>query len=413
LTLLAGATLTAHMLHIGTGGPNPPITTAAMVKVGHDSRVVITGCNPPDTFAILIAGRDKVGTHGTLVVQGAHASVNGGNLPMCVGHSATGVLKILQGAVVSAGNGDPIKYPWALVIGNHSTSNGSVEVSHASLLVNGQVIVGRNAAGKLDVNQGGVVVAESMAIGWAPDSGLGDQGNGSVTVTGKDARLIVEGLLEVGHMGAGSLTVADHGLVSAGISIYVIGSISLADGQIETTALGIDPHATLTGYGTVIVSAGLNISEGGAITAHQQLNLVGDIDNAGTITVAAGGHLQCSGTLVDETGSIELRANSVASLEAVESDQQTITFAGHNARLVLRSPAAFGGTIKGFGLSHLIELEAEANNFTLTPNPPNASTLTVTGPSGVVAQLQMSGVYVDANFIVTSGIPLSVIEFHP
>jgi T5SS/PEP-CTERM-associated repeat protein len=378
-----------------------------MVTVGHGSRVVITGCNPPDTFAISIANREDVGTQGTLAVEGAHASVNGGNQPLCVGYSGAGVLTIKQGAVISVGNGDPIKYPWALVIGNHSTADGTVEVAHASLLVNGQAIVGRNTTGKLDVNQGGLVVAESMAIGWAPDSGQGDQGKGSVTVKGNDARLIVNNTLEVGHMGSGSLTVAEHGLVSAGISIYVIGSISLAEGQIETTAMGIDPHATLSGQGTVIASAGLNISENGAITAHQQLNLVGDIDNAGTITVDAGGDLRCFGTLLDEKGSIKLHANSVASLEAVQSDQQTITFAGRNARLLLRDPAAFGGTIEGFGLSHVIELEVEADNRTLIGN-----TLTVTGPIGVVAQLQMSGNYTDHNFALTPGFP-SVIRFSP
>jgi T5SS/PEP-CTERM-associated repeat protein len=406
LMLLAGATLTTHILHIGTNGPNQPTTHAAKVTV-HNSSVVITGCNPPDTFAIGIANRDVAGTQGTLAVQGAHARVNGGNLPMCVGHSGAGVLTITQGAVVTVGNGDPIKYPWALVIGNHLTSNGTVEVSHGSLLVNGQVIVGRNAVGKLDVNQGGLVVAESMAIGWAPDSGQHDQGKGSVTVKGTDARLIVNGSLEVGHMGAGSLTVAEHGFVSAAMSIYVIGSISLDHGQIETTALGIDPHAVLSGNGTVIVSAGLNVSENGAINAHQQLNLVGDIDNAGTITVAVGGDLRCIGTLLDEKGSIKLHANSVASLEAVQSDQQTITFAGQNARLVLRSPAAFGGTIDGFGLTHAIELEAEADNRTYAGN-----TLTVTGPSGVVAQLQMSGNYTEPNFALASGFP-SVITFSP
>ena len=390
LTLLPGATLTTPKLHIVVDfGPNPPTTGIAKVTVGNHSRVVISGCNPPDTYAIQIAETiaNVAESHGTLVVQGAHAVVNGGNMPMSVGQDGTGLLTIRDGAEVSVGNGDPIKYPWALVIGNHPQSNGTVEVSHGSLLAHGQVIVGRYSTGKLDVHQGGLVVAESMAIGWAPDSGLGDQGKGSVTVKGSDACLIVDNSLQVGHMGVGSLTVTEHGFVSAGIAINVNGALSLADGQIETSALGVNEGATLTGHGTVIASAGLNIN-GGAITAHQQLNLIGDIDNAGTITVAAGGDLRCFGTLLDDQGSIELQANSVASLEAVASGQ-TITFAGNNAKLVLRNAGDFGGTIMDFGPTHSIELEAEAtgHNFDIP-----SSTLTLTGPgANVVAKLLMKG----------------------
>ncbi|WP_166656306.1 hypothetical protein [Paraburkholderia sp. BL10I2N1] len=405
--MLRGAILTTPKLHIVVDfSPNPPTTGVAMVTVGEHSRVVISGCNPPDTYAISIA--NIVGKHGTLVVQGAHAVVDGGNQPMSVGQDGTGVLTIKKGAVVSVGNGDPIKYPWALVIGNHwhklKPGSGTVEVSNASLLVHGQVIVGRNTVGKLDVHERGLVVAEDVAIGWAPDSGQGDQGKGSVTVKGSDARLIVDNSLEVGHMGVGSLTVAEHGFVSAGIAINVNGALSLADGQIETTALGVYTGATLSGHGTVIASAGFNINDLGAITAHQQLNLIGDIDNAGTITVAAGGDLRCFGTLLDDQGSIELQANSVASLEAVGSGQ-TITFAGNNAKLVLRSPGAFGGTIKNFGPTHSIELEAEV---TLPPNFANG-VLTLTGPgnNNVVAQLQMQGAiaYNTNSFNVVPGPP--------
>ncbi|MGF6810852.1 T5SS/PEP-CTERM-associated repeat protein [Paraburkholderia sp. Clong3] len=240
LTLLRGATLMTPKLHIVVDfGPNPPITGAATVTVGDQSRVVISGCNPPDTYAIQIAetitiDNIVVESRGTLVVQGAHAVVNAGNLPMSVGQDGIGVLTIRNGAAVSVGNGDPLIYPWALVIGNHPRSNGTAEVSQASLLAHGQVIVGRKSAGRLDVNEGGLVVAEDMAIGWAPDGG-----QGSVTVKGNEARLIVDNLLEVQHMGAGSLTVAEHGFVSAGIAIIINGVLSLADGQIETTALGV------------------------------------------------------------------------------------------------------------------------------------------------------------------------------
>lgn len=411
LTLLPGAILTTPKLHIVVGfDPNPPTTGVAKVTVGEHAHVVISGCNPPDTYAIQLAEAIKIDklpveSYGTLAVQGPHAVVNGGNLPMSVGQDGTGVLTIRNGAVVSVGNGDPLIYPWALVIGNHLSSNGTVEVSQGSLLAHGQVIVGRKSIGSLNVNEGGLVVAEDMAIGWAPDGG-----QGSATIKGKDARLIVDNLLEVQHMGAGSLTVAEHGFVSAGIAITVNGAISLADGQIETTALALNTNATLSGHGTVIAAAGFS-NNGGTITAEHRLNLIGDIDNAGEISVDAGGDLRCFGS-IDDTGLIELQANSVASLEAVASGQ-TIKFAGNKARLVLRSPGDFSGVVKDFGPTHSIELEVEATslNFDIASG---MLTLKQGVPGNVVAQWQMQGViaYTVNNFLLAPGLP-SVITFFP
>lgn len=407
LTLLPGCILTTPRLHLVVDfGLNPPTTGIAKVTVGSHSRVVISGCNPPDTFAIQIAeeipGHDS---HGTLLVQGPHAVVNGGNQPMSVGQDGSGLLKITHGAAVSVGNSDPLKYPWALVIGNHAKSEGTVEVTHGLLQAHGQVIVGRHSVGKLHIHERGLVVAEDLAIGWAPESGQGDQGKGSVTVKGDDARLIVDNSLEIGHFGVGSLTVAEHGFVSAGIAININGALSLADGQVETMALGVSDGGTLTGHGTVTASAGFSISGNGTMTVHRQLSLVGDIDNAGAITVAAGGELRCFGPL-DDSGLIELRANSVASLETVGSDQ-TVSFTDDHARLVLRLPNAFGGTIKGFGKHNSIELEAVATGHHYDTVD---GILTLTGSAGDVAQLQMAGNYTDSNFHLTSGFP-SVINF--
>lgn len=415
LTLLPGSTLTTPMLHLVLSfPPNPVTTTTWTMTVREHSRIAISGGNAPDTYAIQIANMDSPPGTGSLVVQGAHAVVDCDNLPMSVGQAGTGVLTIRDGGVVSVGNGDPLIYPWALVVGNHSTGNGTVEVSKASLVARGQIIVGRACVGTLNVNEGGLVVANDMTIGWSapsqsnastptasmPNTSPPNQGEGkgSVTVKGKDARLLIDNLLEVQHMGAGSLTVADEGFVSAGIGIIVNGTLSLAGGLIQTTALGVNSGGTLTGHGTVIATAGFS-NMGGAITAETQLNLIGDIDNGGTITVAAGGELRCVGSL-DDTGSISLQANSVASLEAVTSSQ-TIKFAGNDARLVLRSPGPgiFSGVIEDFAKTHSIEVETEASGFNFA-----AGMLTLTHPaSTVVAELQMSGTYSPFDFKLVSG----------
>ncbi|MGF6781814.1 hypothetical protein [Paraburkholderia sp. GAS334] len=284
-----------------------------------------------------------------------------------VGRRDTGTLEVNARASVVADD---------MVIGY--AGPGQVTVSDASLVARGQLIVGQNATGTLEVNAGASVVADDMSIGYAAPAG-----QGSVSVNGHNARLLVTNALEVQHMGTGSLTVTGKGSVSAGMGIFVDGTLSLSDGQIETTALGLGTGGTLTGHGTVTAVAGFDLS--GTITAGNSLNLIGDIDNSGKITVATGGHLRCFGTLLADNGTIELQANSVATVEAVQTGQ-TITFSGLKARLELRSPGAFSGTIDGFARTHTIELDAEANSFTLVGNM-----LTISGPSGTVAQLQMTG----------------------
>lgn len=379
---------------VALSGEEPP-PLAGTLTVGKDSSVVILGPHILNDYAIMLAGEPE--SNATLLVDGEHAVVNCGNLPMSVGQDGNGQMTIKNGAVVAVGNDDPLIYPWALVIGNHISSigqvaTGKVTVSEASLVARGQIIVGRNGTGTLEVNAGASVVAEDMAIGWAPSPGAGQQaGQGSVSVNGNKARLVVANFLEVAHMGTGSLTVTGKGSVSVGEGIFVNGTLSLSDGQIETRALGLGAGGTLKGHGTVIASAGFVLI--GTVTAGKSLNLVGDIDNSGTITVAAGGHLRCLGTLLADNGTIELQTHSVATVEAVQSGQ-TLTFSGPDARLELRSPGAFSGTIDGFAKTHTIELDAEANSFTFANN-----LLTISG-TAVVAQLQMQGSYSTTDFTV-------------
>ncbi|MFP3558678.1 hypothetical protein SB861_49665 [Paraburkholderia sp. SIMBA_049] len=392
LTLLPGAVLTTPMLHFVVGiDANPP--TVGNVKVDAGGTVVIAGSHTPDDYAIEMAELG-ITTASSLVVEGAGSIVNGGNLPMAVGQAGPSTLTIKDGGIVSVGNADPLIYPWCLAIGNHQGSRGTVDVQHGSLLARGQIIVGRNSTGALTVDAGGVVIAENLAIGWEPKQQTGTavtEGIGSVTVKGRDARLIVDNQLEIQHMGTGSLAVNEHGFVSAGVGIIVNGALTLAKGMVDTQAIGIYEGATLSGSGTVIAAQGINNS-GGTITADGKLIVVGDIDNPANtdpsipmMIVAAHGELQCFGALTDN-GTLSLRDHSVASLEAVDAGQ-TISFDGQHTKLVLRSPGVFAGSISGFKHNDKIVVEADVTGIALT-----GSVLTVHGPGGtVIVQLQVTG----------------------
>ncbi|MCP3711906.1 hypothetical protein M3I54_34000 [Paraburkholderia sp. CNPSo 3274] len=412
LTLKPGAILTTPRIGVITG----------TLTIGKDSSLVSFGPHDLNDYAIKVA---PIAGNATMLVDGGHAVVNTRNLPVSVGQAGNGQMTISNGALVAIGNNDPLIYPWALVVGNHDNSTGRITVSKASLVARGQVIIGRGGTGKLELNPGASVVAEDVTIGYtaglsqvsvseaslvargqvivgqyaagalevnsgafvvADDMSIGSAptGQGSVSVSGHNARLVIANELLVQDLGTGSLTVTQKGSVSVGKGIYVTGTLSLGDGLIETTALGIDPGATLTGHGTVTAVAGF--VNNGTITVINSLTLVGDMDNASTISVSAGGHLRCFGTLLSDTGTIELRADSVATVEAVQSPQ-TIKFVGTNARLELRSPGAFTGTIDGFAKTDTIELDVEVKSINFANN-----VLTIKDHFGTVeAQLQMTG----------------------
>jgi hypothetical protein len=99
-----------------------------------------------------------------------------------------------------------------------------------------------------------------------------------------------------------------------------------------------------------------------------------------------------------DNGKLSLQAHSVASLEAVDAGQ-TISFDGQHAKLVLRSPGAFAGSISNFGKTHRIVVEADVTGITLV-----SGVLTVKGlGSTVVAELQINGI--PPPFHLTSGFP--------
>jgi T5SS/PEP-CTERM-associated repeat protein len=397
LTLVHGAVLTTPRLGIpfdGSHGSNCTLT------VGADAVIAVTPFHTVDNYA-LVVGDDSTATPtrppvpGTLVVQGAGAVVDGGNQPIAVGQNSAGTVAIAEGGTMSAGNGDPLIYPWALVIGNHA--HGTVAVSHAVLTAHGQIIVGRKAVGTLAIDGCSVVAADEMYIGWTPQPQT--NAKGAVSVSGHRARLVVGGLLDVGGAGGtGSLDVTDHAVVSAGVSVYVspTGALTLNHGRIDTASLGVD--GTLFGSGKV--TAPFGSENGGTIYAKGKLTFVGDLSNDGTINVEAGSEFVCAGSL-NGGGTLTLEAGAGASLAAVAATQ-TITFTSNSGELDLGIPAAFAGVITGFVKGDIIRLHAATTSYTFAPTA-TGGVLTVKDGPNVVAQLKLIGSY-PGTFTVTLGV---------
>ena len=397
LTLDQGAVLTTPRLGLPIDGSQGG--TCALT-VGAQAVVAITPFHSVDNYGILIG--DAGPPSATLLVQGAGAVVDGGNQPIAVGQGSLGTLTIADGGTVTAGNGDPLVYPWALVVGNHA--EGTVNVSEATLTARGQIIVGRQANGTLTIAGCSVVAASDLYIGWTLQAHV----SGKVSISGHRARLVIEGALGVGAaLGTGSLDVANHAIVSAGLGVNVsaTGTLTLDHGQIDTAALGVDKGGTLSGSGQVTAPMGFE-NNGGTITANGPLILVGDLSNDGMINADAGSELVCAGSL-GGTGTITLDAGAVVSVAAVASSQ-TITFASNTGKLVLLNPGAFAGVIAGFVKGDVIKLHAPATQGTFVPGLVNGLTggvLTLEdGHNNPVAQLSMIGTYATGSFSVTLGV---------
>jgi T5SS/PEP-CTERM-associated repeat protein len=383
MRLLPGAVLTTSLLNIAL-----KTNDVGTVVVGKHGSVVINGDHPANSYAIFVG--QGAGANGKLRVHGEGAVVSGGGEPIVIGHKGHGVLRISQGGTVTAGNADPYLFPFAMVIGNRNGSNGKVKISRALLSATGEIVVGRAGQGELEVKAAGTVSADTMEIG------LSTGATGLVKVVGERTCLLLASTLTVGVAGVGSLAVEDHGRVTANFGIRVNGHLSLADGLVETGSLVVNAGGFLAGHGKVIAAAGF--SNAGTITVHHRLTLVGDISNNGTIEVdSAGANLQCVGAFgaANDTGSLLLGADGIASLDAVTAGQ-TITFTS-DGTLKLHSPEAFDGAIAGFSPGNIIELDAQPTG---TPTFGGGTFTFII--NGFTVGLKMSGALSTASFKITT-----------
>lgn len=382
MRLLPGAVLTTSLLNVAL-----KTNDVGTLVVGKHGSVVINGDHATDSYAIYVG--QGAGAKGNLRVHGEGASVNGGGEPIVVGHKGRGVLRISHGGTVTAGDADPYLFPFAMVIGNRSGSEGTVKVSRALLSAFGEIVVGRAGQGELELKAAGTVSADTMEIG------LSTGAKGRVKVLGERTCLLLASTLTVGVAGVGSLAVEDRGRVTANFGIRVNGSLSLADGIVDAGSVVVNAGGSLAGHGKVVAAAGF--SNQGTITVGHGLTLVGDISNNGTIEVDnTGANLECVGAFgaSGDAGSLLLGAGGVVSLNAVAAGQ-TITFTS-NGTLKLHSPEAFEGVIAGFSAGTVIELHAQPTG---TPTfGGGAFTFVI---NGFTAALKMSGPLSTASFKIT------------
>jgi len=250
------------------------------LNVGETGTGTVTVRNGADltSFNATFVG-DEVGSDGKLYVQGAGSTFTTNNLR--VGLNGLGLMEITDGAKVFSDSGN---------VALNSTAAGS------KALVSGQGSLwdmGTNAFstlaghGFLEVSQGGTVMNGQGRLGV-------NGGRGEATVAGSRSEWLNSDSLDVGYYGAGQLTVADGGRVTAkDLGVHSLTFIGQGTSSIivegDGSRLEID-NSTSIGQGFGIGNDGpgsLTVRDGGILRTGGTTTIF----SPGTVTLEAGGSL--------------------------------------------------------------------------------------------------------------------------
>lgn len=320
VSVASGASLIfSNQIDIGDNGSGIVGNIAASMTI--DAGGLLRGTLPTAGNFDIIVGRS--GGTGTLTVAGQGALADAGARGFDVGDDGTGVIAVGAGGHITGGTGDGYSSGAATQIGialGDPGGNGTLSVSGggAGATFGDLVDVGFGGTGVLTVLTGGTLTAGDGAVAL----NIGDLQNntggaGIVTFSGGGGNL--DGFTEVGAYGSGSLQILAGSTVSMsetsntgdaaywsallGISTGVSGTIDVATQSMLTTShglgIGVQGHGELdvngstadisspTGGGAIAIDTGLYASGSGVINVTD--GLLDDVSSTGMIIGAAGG----------------------------------------------------------------------------------------------------------------------------
>ena len=203
-------------------------------------------------------GRYGTSTGNAVTVDGAGSTWdNSGDL--YVGHTGSGTVTMTGGGLVTSNDG---------YIGLMITSTGNavtVDGAGSTWDNSGDLYVGGQGGGTLDITDGGLVESDSSYIGYAN----GSTGN-SVTVDGSDSTWRNDGSLLVGYSGSGLLDIT-------------------GGGRVECTNATIGDGSGSTGNTVLVDGAGSTWDNSGQL-------YIGD-EGSGALTITGGGCVETNGTV--------------------------------------------------------------------------------------------------------------------
>ena len=320
------------------------------------------------------------GSRGTMTLGGTTTAVTVGGTAR-VGDAGTGTLNLAGATLAVAGD---------LVVGGANGGVGTVYVPQPSTVTVGGTLAVAPAAGATGsvTLLGGTLTADALAVGGANGS------NGSFTYSGTAAVLVGPGTPPAGQ--GSSLTIAPGHAVTVGGTSTIVAYGPFVD----RGTVAVLPGGDFTYNGSRIpVAAGGSFTVAAGATV--RFTSSGSLDNAGTVTAAAGstlwvpdglanagafanaGTLRAGGTVTNSAGTFSQTGPQVwAAGSALEVTGGTVTLgtdAGSAATQNLAVTLYGGGLICGT-TEHFRSLTLSDGTTVTESAPAAAHTVLVTGP---------------------------------
>ncbi len=203
--------------------------------------------------------------------QAAQLIVSNGSV--VVGYNGAGTLAVSNGGNVSITSSDENSV--SLYVGQNEGSNGTLTVDGANVTTDGAAVFGDFGNATVTISNAGILTVSGSDedhgfgayIGWH-----GTSSNNTVTVTGEDSTLYINGgALVVGNWGTGTLNITNGGVVEVNEG---------------TEGIGLYVGRGRNGNGDITVSDSFDVTEGDfTITVHSSLSV-----ESGATVVGENGH---------------------------------------------------------------------------------------------------------------------------
>jgi hypothetical protein len=196
----------------------------------------------------------------------------------------------------------------------------------------------------------------------------------NVIYEGTGASFLPDGLTAIGKMG--SLTLKNGATLNVASHFEIDGSLRLVRGSFSTDSITVAAGGVLSGSGTVLATVE---NDGTINAAGRTLTITQHVTGAGQATI-------------EKSARLEFGSDVAAG--------QTVLFKGNSGALALDYAQGFAGTIAGFAPGNVIDLvntKANATSYSAAKQ-----TLTIKENNTVVATLKLSGNYAGDTFTLAS-----------